>query len=295
MSDLVHTPDIRVSSSRDNGPAPLSDTNPFEVAEAAARSLRSRTGIEHYDIALVLGSGWAEATQLLGEVVASIPARQIPGFRAPAVPGHQPCLISVKITGTDRYALVLGARTHYYEGHGVRAVAHAVRTAAACGAGTLILTNSCGSVRPEWGPGSVVLLRDHINLTGASPIEGAHFVDLTDLYSQRLRDIAHRVNPDLPEGVYTQFCGPHYETPAEVRMAGILGGDLVGMSTALEAIAARQSGMEVMALSLVTNLAAGVGSTPLSHEEVIEAGRESTERISTLLAGIVHRIATENC
>lgn len=272
-------------------PTVFSDNDPFEVAQAAARSIASRTGIAHHDIALVLGSGWSGAADLIGTVNASIPARQIPGFRRPAVAGHAASITSVSIDGTNKNALVMGSRTHYYEGHGVRAVAHAVRTAAACGAKTIVLTNGCGSVRPEWGPGQIVLIRDHINLTATSPLEGANFVDLTDLYTQELRDIAHQIDPSLPEGVYTQFSGPHYETPAEVRMAGILGGDLVGMSTTLEAIAAREAGMQVLGLSLVTNLAAGISAQALSHEEVIEAGRENAPRISALLAEVVKAIA----
>ncbi len=139
-------------------------------------------------------------------------------------------------------------------------------------------------------PGGTHPIRDHINLPGASPLEGATFVDLTDLYSQRLRDLAHEVDSTLPEGVYVQFPGPHYETPAEVKMAGILGGDLVGMSTTLEAIAARQAGMEILGLSLMTNLAAGISPTPLSHEEVIEAGQAAAPRIARLLADIAARI-----
>jgi purine-nucleoside phosphorylase len=155
---------------------------------------------------------------------------------------------------------------------------------------TVVLTNGCGGINPAWAPGTPVLIRDHINLTAASPIEGANFVDLTDLYSPRLRELARGVDPDLDEGVYVQFRGPHYETPAEVRMAKILGGDLVGMSTALEAIAARQSGMEVLAISLVTNLAAGIGGQPLSHDEVMEAGQHAAERCGRLLSAIVTKI-----
>lgn len=132
-----------------------------------------------------------------------------------------------------------------------------------------------------------MLIRDHINLTATSPLEGATFVDLTDLYSQRLRDIAHTIDADLPEGVYAQFRGPHYETPAEVKMAGVLGADLVGMSTTIEAIAARHVGLEILGISLVTNLAAGISEQALSHEEVIEAGQAAGPRISTLLAHIV--------
>lgn len=269
-----------------------SDVSPFDCAARAAQEIRHRTGVDTHDIALVLGSGWSGAADLLGEEVARIDAHEIAGFRAPSVAGHVAHIRSIRLPSSQPcHVLVLGARTHYYEGHGVRAVAHAARTAAACGAHTLVLTNGCGSVRPQWGAGQVVLLNDHINLTGASPLEGATFVDLSDLYSSRLRGIAHEVDPSLPEGVYAQFPGPHYETPAEVRMAGILGADLVGMSTALEAIAARHAGLEVLALSLVTNLAAGVGQGALSHEEVLEAGRDNGQRISALLAQIVSRIA----
>lgn len=233
-------------------------TDPFDLAREAAQVIASRSGVARHDLALVLGSGWGGAADLIGETVSEIPAAEVPGFHAPAVAGHVPVMRSIRVTGTDRYALVLGSRTHFYEGRGVRAVAHGMRTAAAAGARQVVLTNGCGGLNPDWRPGQVVLIHDHINLTAASPLEGATFVDLTDLYSQRLRDLAHEVDPSLPEGVYVQFRGPHYETPAEVKMAGILGGDLVGMSTTLEAIAAREAGMEVMGLSLMTNLAAVV-------------------------------------
>jgi purine-nucleoside phosphorylase len=265
-------------------------TDPFDVARAAARYLASVTGVERHDVALVLGSGWGGAADLLGETVAEVPSHEIPGFSAPAVAGHVGTTRSVRITGTDRYALVLGSRTHLYEGKGVRRVVHGVRTAAAAGATSVVLTNGCGGLNPAWGPGTPVLVSDHLNLTATSPLEGATFVDLTDLYSPRLRAVAREVDPGLDEGVYVQFRGPHYETPAEVRMAARLGGDLVGMSTTLEAIAARHAGLEVLGISLVTNLAAGISPTPLSHEEVLEAGRAAGPRISALLAEITRRI-----
>lgn len=268
-------------------------TDPFAVASAAAAQLAEATGIASHDIALVLGSGWGGAADLIGETVAEVPAAEIVGFHAPAVAGHGASIRSIRIEkdgGEPLHALVLGSRTHFYEGKGVRPVAHGMRTAAAAGARTVVLTNGCGGLNPDWAPGTPVLIRDHINLTAASPIEGATFVDLTDLYSQRLRDLAHEIDPELPEGVYVQFRGPHYETPAEVRMAGIIGGDLAGMSTTLEAIAARQVGMEVLGISLVTNPAAGISPTPLSHAEVIEAGKEAGPRISKLLASIVRRL-----
>ena len=267
---------------------PLDDpaVDPFEVARIAAAEIADRTGVDHHDIALTLGSGWAKAADLIGETTATIPASEITGFSKPALEGHVGTLRSVLLPSGKR-ALVIGARTHFYEGHGVRRVVHSVRTAAATGATTMILTNGAGGIKETWKPGTPVLISDHINLTAASPLEGATFIDLTDLYSRRLRDLARTVDASLDEGVYCQFRGPHYETPAEVQMAKIIGGHIVGMSTALAAIAARQAGMEILGMSLITNLAAGIQKTPLSHEEVIEAGREAESRISALLARIV--------
>ncbi|MBF0673421.1 MAG: purine-nucleoside phosphorylase [Salinibacterium sp.] len=267
---------------------PLDDpaADPFEVAAAAAADIARLTGVERHDIALTLGSGWAKAADLIGETTATIPATDVTGFSRPALEGHVGSLRSVLLPSGKR-ALVIGARTHYYEGHGVRRVVHSVRTAAATGATTMILTNGAGGIKEHWAPGTPVLISDHINLTADSPLEGATFIDLTDLYSARLRELAKGIDASLDEGVYCQFRGPHYETPAEVQMAKAIGGHIVGMSTALEAIAARQAGMEVLGMSLITNLAAGIQTTPLSHEEVIEAGRAAEPVISRLLAQIV--------
>lgn len=264
--------------------------DPFQAAAAAATVIAEQTGVERHDVALVLGSGWADAIEHLGEVAAELPQTDLPGFAAPSVSGHVGLVRSVSIADTGRRALSIGARTHLYEGRGVRAVVHGVRTAAAAGCRTIVLTNGCGGLRQEWGPGQPVLIRDHINLTGTSPLEGATFVDLTDLYAARLREVARAADPTLPEGVYVQFPGPHYETPAEVEMARRIGGDLVGMSTTLEAIAARQAGLAVLGVSLVTNLAAGISPTPLSHAEVVEAGQAAAPRIGRLLADIVGRL-----
>jgi purine-nucleoside phosphorylase len=167
---------------------------------------------------------------------------------------------------------------------------HGMRTAAAAGCSVAVLTNGCGGLDERWQPGTPVLIRDHINLTGTSPIEGANFVDLTDLYSARLRALCKEVDGTLDEGVYVQFPGPHYETPAEIRMVRTIGGDLVGMSTVLEAIAAREAGMEVLGISLVTNLAAGITGAPLNHQEVLEAGRSAATRMGELLGAIVPKI-----
>ncbi|GAA4692350.1 purine-nucleoside phosphorylase [Promicromonospora umidemergens] len=268
-------------------------TDPFDVAAAAAEYIAAKTGVPGHDVALVLGSGWGGAAELIGDVVAEIPTAEIPGFRGPAVKGHLATTRSIRFERPDgavRHALVLGSRTHLYEGLGPRRVVHGIRTAAAAGCETVILTNGCGSVHIGWRPGQPVLIKDHLNLTGQTPLEGAKFADMTDVYTPRLRDVARSVDPDLPEGVYAQFHGPQYETPAEVKMASLMGADLVGMSTALEAIAARHCRMDVLGISLATNLAAGISPHPLSHDEVLEAGREAGPRISDLLARVIKQI-----
>ena len=267
---------------------PLDDptADPFAIAATAASEIAERTGVEKHHIALTLGSGWGSAADLIGETTATIAADEITGFSKPALVGHSGTLRSVLLPNGKR-ALVIGARTHFYEGHGVRRVVHSVRTAAAVGATTMVLTNGAGGIRESWVPGTPVLISDHINLTAASPLEGATFIDLTDLYSKRLRALARTVEAELDDGVYVQFRGPHYETPAEVQMAKAIGGHIVGMSTALEAIAARQAGMEILGMSLITNLAAGISKEPLSHKEVLEAGRDAEPVISALLARIV--------
>jgi purine-nucleoside phosphorylase len=264
------------------------EQSPYELADAAAVRLAELTGVERHDVALVLGSGWLPAVDALGEATAEINTTDLPGFSAAAVAGHSGRIRSIR--AGDRNLLVFLSRTHYYEGRGVAAVVHGVRTAARAGCRAIVLTNGCGGLKETWEPGTPVLISDHINLTGRSPIVGASFVDLTDLYSARLRAMCREVEPSLDEGVYVQFPGPHYETPAEVRMAGIIGGHLVGMSTTLEAIAAREGGMEVLGISLVTNLAAGISGAPLNHEEVLEAGRSAASRMGELLGRIVPRI-----
>ena len=270
----------------------LSDpaTDPFAVAEQAAAVIAERTGADRHDVALVLGSGWGQTADLVGETLATVDQAEVPGFHGAAVAGHSSSIRSVAIGDTGRRALVFGTRTHFYEGRGVRAVVHGVRTAKAAGLLHHRAHERLRRPQPAWGPGTPVLIRDHINLTAHSPIEGANFVDLTDLYTPRLRDLAREVDADLDEGVYVQFRGPHYETPAEVAMARVIGGDLVGMSTSLEAIAARQVGLDVLGISLVTNLAAGISDTPLSHAEVLEAGQAAAERCGRLLAEVVGRI-----
>jgi purine-nucleoside phosphorylase len=262
--------------------------DPRTAAAEAAAVLREKTGVERHDIALVMGSGWLPAVDALGEATAELSSTDLPGFAPPAVAGHAGRIRSV-LAG-DRNLLVFLGRTHFYEGLGVRAVVHGVRTAAAAGCRAVVLTNGCGGLRETWQPGTPVLISDHINLTATSPIEGANFVDLTDLYSPRLRALCRSVDGSLDEGVYVQLPGPHYETPAEIGMVRAIGGHLVGMSTTLEAIAAREAGLEVLGISLVTNLAAGITGEALNHEEVLAAGRAAASRMGELLGAIVPQI-----
>ncbi len=262
--------------------------DPKNAARAAADRLAELTGVARHDVALVMGSGWLPAVDALGETVADLASTDLPGFTPPAVQGHAGRIRSVR--AGDRSLLVFLGRTHLYEGLGVRPVVHGVRTAAAAGCRAIVLTNGCGGLNTVWQPGTPVLISDHINLTATSPLEGATFIDLTDLYSPRLRALCKEVEGSLDEGVYVQFPGPHYETPAEIGMVRAIGGDLVGMSTVLEAIAAREAGMEVLGISLVTNLAAGLSGEPLNHEEVLEAGRSAATRMGRLLSQLVPRI-----
>lgn len=258
------------------------------VAQEAARALAQRTGIEKYDVAVVLGSGWAPAAQQLGEPAAVVPMADLPGFTPPTAQGHGGQILSLKVGG--QRVLVLLGRIHAYEGHDLRHVVHPVRTACATGVGTVILTNAAGGLRPEFSVGQPVLISDHLNLTARSPLVGAQFVDLVDAYAPRLRALAREIDPTLAEGVYAGLPGPHYETPAEIRMLRTLGADLVGMSTVHETIAARAAGAAVLGVSLVTNLAAGMTGQPLSHDEVLEAGRQSATRMGSLLSAVISRL-----
>ncbi len=266
-------------------PAP----DPEELARQAARVIAERTGFAEHDVAIVLGSGWSPAVAALGPPTVALPQADLPGFVPPAAVGHTGELLSVPV-GAHR-VLVLAGRVHAYEGHDLWHVVHPVRAACAAGARVVVLTNAAGGLRPDMVIGQPVLISDHLNLTARSPLVGPQFVDLTDAYARRLRDLARRADPELTEGVYAALPGPHYETPAEVRMLRLLGADLVGMSTVHETIAARAAGAEVLGVSLVTNLAAGIAGHPLNHAEVLAAGAASAGRLGALLAAIVERIA----
>ena len=257
-------------------------------ATTAARALARATGVDSADVAVILGSGWVPAADALGPADAELAVTDLPGFLPPAVAGHSGRLRTVTVAG--RRVLVFLGRTHLYEGRGVAPVAHAVRVAAAAGCRTIVLTNAAGGLRDGMAVGQPVLIADHLNLTARSPLVGPRFVDLTDLYSARLRALVRGIDPAVTEGVYAALPGPHYETPAEIRMLRTLGADLVGMSTALEAIAARAEGAEVLGVSLVTNLAAGLTGAPLDHTEVLAAGQAAASRMGTLLAAVIGQL-----
>jgi len=261
----------------------------FDLARQAAEILADKLGIAHHDIGVVLGSGWAHTIDALSDINGEVSFAEVPGLAGDGVAGHVQKITSVRLP-TGRNVLVFGSRTHFYANRDAQAVAHVVRTIAATGASTVVLTNGCGGLNPNLQPGTPVLISDHINLTGTTPLAGPEFVDMTDAHATRLRAIAKQVEPSLTEGVYVQFAGPQYETPAEVSMAATLGGDLVGMSTALDTIAARHVGLEVLGMSLVTNAGAGVTDAPLAHSDVIAAGEAAAPRVSKLLANIIQAI-----
>ena len=271
------------------------EEDPYAAATESAAALARATGVARHDVCVVLGSGWSRAADALGMGV-TVAFDELGGFPPTSAGGHVAQARSIAL-GDHRVLVFLG-RLHLYEGHGPNVVAHPVRVAAASGCRTLILTNAAGFLDQEWSVGQPVLVSDHINLTGQSPLTGPappfgeRHVDLTEVYAARLRELARTVDPDLPEGVYLGLPGPHFETPAEIRMAAAMGADLVGMSTVIEAIAARHAGMEVLAISLATNLAAGISPVPLDAADVIRAGRDASGRVGALLQGVVERLST---
>ncbi len=267
------------------------DTTAAPDATASAACLAEITGVGGHDIAIVLGTGWLPAADVLaaaGTVTGEVAVTELGGFPPSSAPGHAGTVRSIFLGG--RHLLLFLGRVHAYEGHHPRVVAHGVRTACAAGVSTVVLTNAAGGLREDHTVGQAVLISDHLNLTGRSPLVGPRFVDLTDAYAPRLRALARTADPTLTEGVYAALPGPHFETPAEIRMLRTLGADLVGMSTVHETIAARTEGAEVLALSLVTNLAAGMTGEPIDHTEVLAAGAGAAERMGALLASVVTRL-----
>ncbi|NBO16376.1 MAG: purine-nucleoside phosphorylase [Actinobacteria bacterium] len=263
--------------------------DPIGTAENAAKELRKITKKEKHDVALVMGSGWISAAEALGIPTHEFSVTDLPGFPAPTVSGHGGKVRSYNLNNSID-ALVFLGRTHFYEGLGMEPVVHAVRTAVKAGCRAIVLTNACGGINTDYKVGQPVIIKDHISLTAASPLIGADFVDLTDLYSKRLREIVKAEDSTLAEGVYVHWRGPAYETPAEIKMMRTLGADLVGMSTVPEAIAAHALGAEILAISLVTNAAAGVTGEKLNHAEVITAGKAAADQMGKLLARILPKL-----
>jgi purine-nucleoside phosphorylase len=271
------------------------DMDPFAQAEASAAALRKRAGVDGFDVAVVLGSGWRAAADAIGAAELEVPLAELGGFKQPSVAGHAPSVRYIN-KGQRRVLLYLG-RIHLFEGYEPHAVAHGVRTAIAAGCRAVVLTNAAGGIDAGYAVGQPVLISDHINLTGRSPLWGplparvpSRFTDLTEVYSTRLRDLARELDPSLVEGVYAGVPGPHFETPAEIRMLRTAGADLVGMSTVMEAIAARHLGAEVLGISMVSNPAAGLSDVPIDHQDVLTATGASAAQVGTLLSELLYRI-----
>jgi purine-nucleoside phosphorylase len=270
--------------------------NPYADAQDAADAIAKLTGVARHDVAIVLGSGWGEAASELGAITWDGALTEVPGIPKPTVGGHRGRLVSAQ--SGERNVLVFAGRSHLYEGHPVHTVVHGVRAAILAGCECVVLTNAAGSIDPKVPVGTPVLISDHLNLTGTSPMIGAdpppefggRFCDLTVAYDEGLRALALEIDPSLPQGVYAGLLGGNYETPAEIRMLRTLGADLVGMSTVLETIAARHLGARVLGISLVTNPAAGIAPEPLAHTEVLEAAKAAGPRMIALLRGVVERL-----
>ena len=256
-----------------------------DPARSAARRLAELTGVPRHRAVVVLGSGWAPAADALGEPLVTLPMTDLPGFVAPVAEGHRGTVASYDVGGVP--TLVLFGRTHLYEGLGLGPVVHGIRTAAAAGCTTAVLTNANGSLRPDWELGRVVLVRDHLNLTATSPLVGPRFVDLTDCWSPRLRSLARGLDPALEEAVYAWLPGPHYETYAEAEWVRRCGADVLGMSTVPEAIAARECGLEVVGLSTVT--AVEGDDAGIDPSEVVVVAEAAAERTGPLLADLLRR------
>ncbi len=271
-------------------------SDPLGEATQTAQTLASLTGRPRHDVAVILGTGLTAATEALGEPSARIAFEQLPGFPRATNAAQRPEVWSVALD--DHLVLVFLGRPHLYEGHTPAEVAHPVRTAVAAGCRTVVITNASGGLRPGLAPGDLVLISDHLNLTGVSTLTGLSagqgnpnvFVDLTDAWSPRLRELALEVDGSLREGVYAQLPGPHFETPAEIRMLRGLGAHLVGMSSVLEAIAARHLDTEVLGLSVVANLGAGMALGSASATSLVEVARSRAARLGRIVRGVVSRL-----
>jgi purine-nucleoside phosphorylase len=269
----------------------------YDRVKEAADAIRARIA-DIPAIAVVLGSGLGDFASTLASQV-SIPYGQLPHWPATRVVGHEGRLVVGGVKG--RPVAALAGRSHAYEGHEPAIVTFAVRAMGVLGVKTLILTNAAGGINTGFAQGALMVIDDHINLMGSNPLVGPNddrfgprFPDMTDVYSSRLRRIADQagssIDLGLAHGVYAALTGPSYETPAEIRYLRTIGADAVGMSTAHEAIAARQMGVEVLGISCISNMAAGVLPRPLDHSEVLETTRRVRGRFAALLEAIIGRL-----
>ena len=275
-------------------------SNLFRQAEEAGKFISTKSALRPA-IAIVLGSGLGDfADEVSDAVQIDFPA--IPHFSRSTAAGHAGRLVVGKVAGCP--VIVMQGRVHLYEGHAASHVAFPIRVFARLGVRAVILTNAAGGINLDYGQGSLVLIKDHINLQGQNPLVGMEdlrfgqrFIDMTEAYSRSYRrlalDAAKKLGIDVPEGVYVGLLGPSYETPAEIHFLRVIGADLVGMSTVPEVIAARQMGIKVLAISCVTNMAAGVLDKPLNHEEVLETGRRVAGQFKALLHEVIPEIARD--
>jgi len=266
----------------------------FDQLQETADAVRARVP-QAFEWAVVLGSGLDAFAARLEDPVA-LPFAELPHMPSASVAGHQGRLL-IGMSG-GRTVGVLQGRLHSYEGHRLDAATYPIRLLQVLGVRKLLLTAATGGIRDDLGPGALVALTDHLNLIGENPLRGPNddrlgprFPDMSEVYDQRLRqragEQAERLGIDLKTGVYACLPGPSYETPAEIRMLRTLGADLVGMSTVPEAIVARHGGLSILGLACVANWAAGLSPTPLSHEEVLQAGRAVGDRLAALIAAIL--------
>lgn len=260
----------------------------------AVEAIKKRVNVDS-KIGIILGSGLGTLVEELEDSV-RVPYREIPHFPVSAVAGHTGEAVTGSLSGV--HLLIYSGRVHFYEGYSMQEVVFPTNVMAGLGIETLIITNAAGAVNEAFSPGDIIVINDHINLMGDNPLRGTvNFVDMTEAYNRILRRLAHDVAAAagirLKDGVYLVLNGPSYETPAEIRLAKNLGADMVGMSTIPETIMANSLGVNVMGLSMITNMAAGITGEPLTHEEVIETSRKGAEAFKTLIRGIVQRLGRE--
>ncbi|HEY4960653.1 MAG TPA: purine-nucleoside phosphorylase [Candidatus Limnocylindrales bacterium] len=278
-------------------PSTESDADEFRRAELTAQFILGRTALRPR-VALVLGSGLGGFADELENAV-RIPYAEIPSFPRSTALGHAGTLVIGTVSGIA--VVAMQGRVHLYEGYSVQQVAFPVRVFGRMGVRAVVLTNAAGGINPSYGRGALVVIRDHINLQGGNPLVGANedrfgprFPDMTDAYNAEFRKFAldekGRMGDDIYEGIYAAMLGPSYETPAEIRFLRTIGADLVGMSTVPEVVVARHMGLEVLAISCVTNMAAGMSGEKINHEEVLETGERVRGKFLALLRTVLPRI-----